>query len=173
MNRTKLTCVSCIALMVGLAVTFTSSQADPALRAKFSYDGIATCENPSVQNLPIHVEGTGTLDVDRHASLDVTGSTMGIFVKKEHYDTTLGGKPSAAENGAASVRVIGRRHLQAIRYYPNNSVIADLYVTGNLCTIKIDHRLNRGKRQYTFTNPLGGLAYCERPRTVHTSCEPI
>jgi len=71
------------------------------------------------------------------------------------------------------VRVIGRSHLQAIRYYPNNSVIADLYVSGNACTIKIDHRLNRGKRQYTFSNPLGGLAYCERPRTVRTSCEPI
>jgi hypothetical protein len=173
MNRTRLTCTSCIALVVGLVVTPVSSHADPALRAKFSYDGIATCENPSVRDLPIHVEGVGTLSLDRHASLDVAGSTMGIFVKKEHYDTTLGGKPTAAENGAASVRVIGRSHLQAIRYYPNNSVIADLYVSGNACTIKIDHRLNRGKRQYTFSNPLGGLAYCERPRTVRTSCEPI
>ena len=173
MTQIKLTCTSCFALLVGLVITPASSQADPALRAKFSYDGIATCESPSVRDVPIHVEGVGTLDVDRHASLDVAGSTMGIFVKKEHYDTTLGGRPTAAENGAASVRVMGRSHLRAIRYYPNNSVIADLYVSGKTCALKIDHRLNRGKRQYTFANPLGGLAYCGRPRTVSTSCEPM
>jgi hypothetical protein len=173
MKQIKLTCTSCIVLLVGLVVMPVSSQADSSLRAKFSWDGIATCENPSVQNLPIHVEGTGTLNVDRHASLDVSGTTMGILAKNEHYDTTLGGKPTVAEDGAASVRVIGRSHLQAIRYYPNNSVVADLYVSGKSCTLKIDHRLNRGKRQYTFANPLGGLAYCDRPRTVRTSCEPI
>jgi hypothetical protein len=69
--------------------------------------------------------------------------------------------------------VMGRSHLQATRYYPNNNVIADLYVSGKSCTLKITHRLNRGKRQYTFANPLGGLAHCDRPRTVSTSCEPI
>jgi hypothetical protein len=173
MKQIKLTGTFCIALIIWLIVTPISSQADSVLRGKFSYDGIATCENPPVQNLPIHVEGTGTLSVDRHASLDVTGTTLGILSKKEHYDSTLGAKPTAVEDGAASIRVMGRSHLQAIRYYPNNSVIADLYVSGHSCTLKIDHRLNRGQRQYTFSNPLGGLAYCGRPRTVRTSCEPI
>jgi hypothetical protein len=93
MKQTKLTCTSCIALLVGLLVMPISSQADSSLRAKFSSDGIATCENPSVQNLPIHVEGTGTLNVDRRASLDVSGTTMGILAKNEHYDTTLGANP--------------------------------------------------------------------------------
>jgi hypothetical protein len=174
MKHTKLNCTSCVALLVGLIFLPISCLAhDSVLRAKFGYDGVTDCEKPSIRNLPIRVEGTGTLSVDRHASLDVTGIAMGIFVKKEHYDTTLGGKPTAAENGAASVRVLGRRHLQAIRYYPNNIVIADLFVTGNSCVLKIDHRLKPGKRQYTFTNPLGGIAYCERPRTIRTSCEPI
>ena len=105
--------------------------------------------------------------------LIVTGIAMGIAVKREHYDTTLGARPTAAEDGAAALRVVGRHHLQAIRYYPNNSVVADLYVTGNSCVLKIEHRLKPGKRQYTFSSPMGGLAYCERPRTVRTSCEPI
>ena len=173
MKQIKLTCTSCVALLIGLAVMPVSSHADSSVRGKFTWDGLATCEKPSVQSLPIHVEGTGTLSVDRHASLDVTGSTMGISGRTEHYDTTLGGRPTAAKDGAASVRVMGRSHLQAIRYYPNNSVIADLYVSGKSCTLKITHRLNRGRRQYTFANPLGGLAYCDRPRTVSTSCEPI
>jgi hypothetical protein len=174
MKRTKLSCASCVAVVAALIVLPVCCFAqEPVMRAKFGYDGIADCEKPLVRDFAIRVEGIGTLSVDRRASLDVTGIAMGIAVKQEHYDTTLGGRRAEAEYGAASLRVVGRRHLQAIRYYPNNSVIADLYVTGKTCVLKIAHRLNPGKRQYTFSNPLGGLAYCARPRTVRTSCEPI
>ena len=172
MKRTKF--ASCVALLAGLIVLPISCFAqNPVMRAKFGYDGVADCEKPLIRGFAVRVEGVGTLNVDRRASLDVTGIAMGMAVKKEHYDTTLGAKPVEAEHGAASLRVLGRRHLQAVRYYPNNSVIADLFVTGNTCVLKIAHRLNPGKRQYTFSNPLGGLAYCARPRTVRTSCEPI
>jgi hypothetical protein len=173
MKLTKLNGTFCVALLVGLIVLPVACFAGGSIRARFGYDGVATCENPSIQDLPVHVEGVGTLSVDRHASLDVVGSTMGIAAKQEHYDTTLGGRPTAAENGAAALRVVGNHHLQATRYYPNNMVIADLLVTGNSCVLRIEHRLKPGKRQYTFTNPLGGIAYCQRPRTVRTSCEPI
>jgi hypothetical protein len=174
MRRTKLNYVSGIALLAGLIVLPVSGFAgDSALRARFVYEGIADCENPSIHDLPIRVEGTGTLNVDRRASLDVTGSAMGIAVHSEHYDATLGARPVAAANGAAALRVVGRHHLQAIRYFPNNAVISDIFATGNSCVLKIEHRLKRGQRQYTFTNPLGGLAYCQRPRTVRTSCELI
>ncbi len=173
MKATKLTCTSLIALVVGLVTMPVSSHATSAVQAKFTYDGLVTCEKPSVRDLPVHIEGIGTLSVDRHASLDVSGSSMGIVGKREHSELILGGKAVAAENGSASVRVMGRSHLRAIRSFPNNSVIADIYVSGKSCVLRVDHRLNRGKREYTFPNPLGGLAYCERPRTVRTSCEPI
>lgn len=170
---TRLTCTSCFALLVGLSVFSTSCLAgDSVMRAKFGWDGLADCQTPAVHDLPIRVEGVGTLSVDRHASLDVTGMVVGIAIKTEHYEGTLGGKPIATENGTASLRVMGRRHLQAIRSYPNNSVIADLYVTGNECVLKIGHQLKPGKRQYTFPSPFGGIAYCGRPRTVRTSCQP-
>jgi hypothetical protein len=171
---TRLTCASCVALFVGLIVFPASCLAGGAvLHAKFSWEGLADCETPSVRDLPIRVEGVGTLSVDRHASLDVTGSALGIALKTEHYEGTLGSRPIAAEYGTASLHVMGRRHLQAIRSYPNNSIIADLYVTGNQCVLKISHRLKPGKRQYTFSAPFGGIAYCARPRTVRTSCEPL
>jgi hypothetical protein len=93
---------------------------------------------------------------------------MGIAVEQEHYDVKLGGRPNVTENGAASVRVVGSRHLRTIRYYPNNMVIIDLTVVGHSCVLKISHRLKRGERQYTFTNPAGGVAYCERPLTIRT-----
>jgi hypothetical protein len=167
------TCTSLIALMAGSVVMPVSSHAASTVQAKFIYDGLVTCANPSVRDLPVHIEGTGTLSVDRHASIDVEGSSMGIVGKREHTDATLGGRPVAAENGSASVRVMGRSHLQAVRSFPNNSVIADIFVSGKSCTLTVSHRLNRGKREYTFPSPLGGLAYCERPRTVRTSCQPI
>jgi hypothetical protein len=173
MGRIRFICTSCI-LVGGLIVSaFPCVAQDTVMHAKFGYDGIADCEKPSVRDFPIRVEGVGTLTADRHASLDVTGMAMGIPVKREHYAGTLGSKSVDAEYGSASLHVAGRSHLQAIRTYPNNSIIADLYVTGKTCILKITHRLNPGKRQYTFSNPLGGLAYCARPRTVRTTCEPI
>jgi hypothetical protein len=171
---TRWTRASCIALLVGLTASPVSGLArDAIIHAKFGYDGVADCQNPAIQNLSVHVEGVGTLSIDRHASLDVTGVAMGIAVKKEHYEGTLGSRPVAVEDGSASLRVMGRSHLRAIRNYPNNRVIVDMYVTGKVCVLKIEHHLNPGKRQYTFSSPLGGLAYCSRPRTVKTSCEPI
>ncbi|HEX3863382.1 MAG TPA: hypothetical protein VHY35_16975 [Stellaceae bacterium] len=171
---TRLICASCVALFIALiAFPAPSLAGGSVIHAKFSWEGTADCVSPSVHNLPIRIEGVGSLSVDRHASLDVTGSAMGFSAKTEHYEGTLGSRPVAAENGTAAVRVMGRHHLQAIRSYPNNSVIADLYVTGNQCVLKIAHRLKRGKRQYTFGSPFGGLAYCSLPRTTRTTCEPL
>jgi hypothetical protein len=171
---TRSTCASRAALLAGLIVLPVSCvAADSGVRAKFGYDSLADCQVPAVHDLPVRVEGIGSLSVDRHASVDVTGSVMGIAAKQEHLDVTLGGRPVAAENGAASLRVMGRRHLQAVRTFPNNSITIDLYVTGTVCVLKVDHRLKPGKRQYTFPNPFGGLAYCSRPRTIKTSCEPL
>jgi|HubBroStandDraft_5_1064220.scaffolds.fasta_scaffold177100_1 hypothetical protein len=171
---TRMTCASAVALFVGL-IAFPASclAAASVIHAKFSWEGIADCTVPAIHDLPVRVDGVGSVSVDRHASLDVTGSAYGISVKREHYEGTLGGKPIAAENGTASVHVMGRSHLRAIRTYPNNSIIADLYVTGHQCTIKISNTLKPGKRQYAFPNPLGGIALCALPRTVKTSCEPI
>jgi len=171
---TRLTRASCIALLVGMTAWPAAGFAgDAIIHAKFGYDGVADCQNPAIQNLSVHVEGVGTLTVDRHASLDVTGVAMGITVKREHYEGTLGARPVAVEDGSASLRVMGRRHLQAIRNYPNNSVVVDMYVTGKTCVLRIEHHLKPGKRQYTFSSPFGGLAYCSRPRTVKTACEPL
>jgi hypothetical protein len=67
------------------------------------------------------------------------------------------------------LHVLGRHSLRAVREYPNNIVVVDLKVTGTSCTIKIENRLKPGKRQYTFTTPLG-LAYCDKPKITKTSC---
>jgi hypothetical protein len=171
---TRFTGASCIALLIGMTAWPVSSFAgDTIMHAKFSFDGSADCQTPAIQNLAVHVEGVGTLSADRRASLDVTGVAMGIAVKKEHYEGTLGGRPVAVEDGSASLRVMGRSHLRATRTYPNNRLIVDMYVTGKVCVLKVEHHLNPGRRQYTFSSPLGGLAYCSRPRTIRTSCEPI
>lgn len=143
--------------------------AGSTIRVKFVYDSVADCENPAVKGFAIHAEGVGTLAVDRHASLDVDSTVAG----KEHYETTLGGKPSEAEAGSAPLRVLGKHHIQAIRSYPNNILVADINVVGKGCTLTVDNRLKPGKRQYAFTTRFGGLAYCGRPHVVSTSCEPL
>lgn len=170
MKRTYFNRACCAAILAApMLLPASCFAAGHEIRAKFVYDGVADCENPAVKDFPIHTEGTGTLTVDRHASLDVSSTVAG----HEHYETTLGGKPAEAEAGSASLRVLGKRHLQAIRSYPNNILVADIIVNGNSCSLTVDNRLKPGKRQYTFTTRFGGLAYCGRPRVTHTSCEPI
>jgi hypothetical protein len=158
------------AMIVALVVLPTSCfAAGSVMRAKFVYDGVADCQMPPIANLPIHAEGTGTLSVDRHASLDVDSTVAGA----EHYETRLGGKATEVEAGSASLRVLGKHHIQAVRSYPNNILIADINVVGRNCSLTVDNRLKPGKQQYTFTTRFGGLAYCGRPRLISSSCEPM
>jgi hypothetical protein len=162
--------VSRAALCAGLMLLPASAfAAGSTMRAKFVYDGVADCQIPPIANLPIHAEGTGTLTLDRHASLDVDSTVAGA----EHYETRLGGRATEAEAGSASLRVLGKHHIQAIRSYPNNILVADINVVGRGCTLTVENHLKPGKQQYTFTTRFGGLAYCGRPRVISASCEPL
>ena len=155
-----------ILLAVGVVVFPTEGFAQA--HARFSYDGIVNCVRPNLRNFPIHGEGTGKLSTDRTASLDFYSNSSG----RETYNLKLGGPPAAARDGSASLRVTGRKSLRAVRDYPNNTLVVDLRLVGSSCTIKIEHHLKPGKREYTFTTPLG-LAYCEKPKITKTSCVGI
>ena len=145
------------------------SGADAAtmIRAKFIVDGLATCEQPALQNFAVRIEGTGELATDRTANLSLSSS----FGGRENYTGKLGGRPSDAPGGSASVRVVSRHTLQAVREYPNNRVLVYMTVIGNSCALRVENRLKPGKRQYTFTGSMG-VAYCAKPRIVHTECTP-
>ena len=72
--------------------TSVSSEAAGQLRVKFSFDGLATCDQPAVTNFPIHGEGTGVLSTDRTAELDMNSSIEG----RVQYRAKLGGAPTEA-----------------------------------------------------------------------------
>lgn len=144
-----------------------SSEAASQLRARFSFDGVATCQNPPISNFPIHGEGTGVLSTDRSASLDMNSTVEG----QVNYRAKLGGAPIEAPGGSASLRVVGRQTLRAVRDYPNNQIIITMTVrAGGACSMTIDQRLKPGKRQYTFYNG-SGISLCSRPIITRTSCE--
>jgi len=151
-----------------VAAAFFPGESFAQVQAKFSYDAVANCQKPNVRNYPIHGEGTGKLSTDRTASLDFHSNVSG----REQYRVKLGAPAAAAPGGSASLRVVGRHRLRAVREYPNNVLIVHLAVVGASCVLKIEHRLKPGKRQYTFTTPLG-LAYCDKPQIVKTSCGEI
>lgn len=159
------------ALLVALFaiwIAFLPEQGFAQVQAKFSYDAIANCAKPNLRNYPIHGEGTGRLSTDRNASLDFRSNVSG----RETYNVKLGGAAAAAPAGSASLRVLSRKSLRAVRDYPNNIMIVDLRVVGTSCTIKIENRLKPGKSQYTFTTSFG-LAYCDKPQIIKTSCNGI
>jgi hypothetical protein len=141
--------------------------AGAVVRARFSFDALANCEKPAVQDFPVHAEGTGTLSADRTATLDMDSNIEG----RVQYNAKLGAKPQEAPGGSTSLRVAGRHTLRAIRDYPNNSIVVYMTVIGNTCALKIENRLKPGKRQYTFYGKIG-VAYCAKPRMIHAECTP-
>jgi hypothetical protein len=143
-----------------------SSEAAGQLRVKFTFDGLATCQNPPVSNFPIHGEGTGVLSADRSASLDMNSTIEG----RVEYRAKLGGAPQEAPAGSAALHVVGRQTLRAVRDYPNNQIIITMTVRGSACTMTIDQRLKPGKREYTFYNG-SGISICSRPTITQTACE--
>ena len=150
---------------VALTMPVSSEAAGTLLRAKFSFDGLANCDNPPVRNFPIHGEGTGELSVDRSATLDMDSNVEG----KVRLNATLGAAPTEAPGGSASLHVLGRHTLRAVREYPNNVIIINMTVRGNTCSMTLENRLKPGKTQYTFYNG-SGLTYCARPQITHTEC---
>lgn len=155
---------------IAISITALPACGDAAglVRARFSLDALATCTQPAVQNFPLHIDGTGTLSVNRSATLDLSSNVLGT----EHYDAKLGGRPTEANGGSASVRVVSKHTLRAVRDYPNNSIIVYMTVIGNSCRLKVENRLKRGKRIYTFYGNMG-VAYCAKPQIIRAECTPF
>jgi hypothetical protein len=150
-----------------LTIPVSSEAAGPSvLQVKFNYDGIANCEQPLIRNFPIHGDGTGSLSVDRTARLEVNVNGS----EREEYKGTLGGAPTAAPGGSAAIGVVGRHTLRVIRDFPNNTMVINITVRRNGCSMMIENRLKRGARQYTFYNASGAAAYCSRPQIIRTEC---
>jgi hypothetical protein len=134
-------------------------------RAQFVVDVLATCQKPAVKDIPLHVEGTGILQPDGSARVDVDGGALG----RTSYSTKLG-RTAAVSGGSASLHVTGRSSLRAIREYPNHQLIVDLRASGKECAITVRNVLKPGKREYIFVSG-GATAYCEKPKIVRTACQ--
>ena len=111
-------------VLLAVCVVFFPGPGRAQVQARFTYDALINCDKPSVRNYPIHGEGTGKLSTDRNATLEHQSNVGG----RDTYNVKLGAPPSAADGGSASLRVLGRRSLRAIREFPNNLVIVDLRV---------------------------------------------
>jgi hypothetical protein len=167
MRKFKSACILITLAVLVLLMPDRSEAAGVTVRAKFSFDALADCEQPSVRDFPVHAEGTGTLSTDRTATLDMESNVEG----RMQYTARLGGKPTEAIGGSASLRVAGRHTLKAVREYPNNYIIVYMTVIGRSCTLRIENRLKPGKRQYAFQGNIG-TALCSKPRIVRSECTP-
>ena len=139
------------------------------LNMSFSFDGVVNCTRPlAVQNFSLHGEGRAVLYSDKRATLDYT--QRGLSSTQVNFDAKLGGAPSPAPGGTASLRVVSRNTLRAVWSLPNNDLILNVSVSRNSCVAKIDARLTGGAREYTFYDS-GMLVYCSRPRIMNVACQ--
>ena len=168
MTKIKFADVYATLAVLVMMLPVAGRSADNAIRGKFVLDAIANCENPPVQNFPVHSEGTASLSTDRNARLDLVSNVEGGV----QYNAKLGGKPTEAPEGSASLHVVGRHTLQAIRDYPNNIQVVNMTIIGHSCSLKIENRLKPGKHQYTLHTAIG-LAYCSKPQVVKAECSVI
>lgn len=135
----------------------------------FSFDGVVNCTRPlAVQNFTLNGQGRAVLYSDKRATLDYTQRALGIT--QVQFDAKLGGAPSPAPGGTASLRVINRNTLRAVWSLPNNDMILNVSVGRNSCVARIDARLRGGSREYTFYDS-GMLVYCGRPKIVNVACQ--
>jgi len=162
----RVICSSVAVVAAIAAIPAPGEAAGSTVRGRFSYDGIATCQQPPIRNFPIHAEGTAVLSTDRNARIDMTSNTGGSTRLK----ATLGGKPIAAPGGSTSLNVVGSHTLRAVRDYPNNVAIVTMTIRGSSCTMTIDNRLKPGKKVYTFVSGSGSVSYCSRPQITRTEC---
>jgi hypothetical protein len=154
--------------LILLVILVCSGECHAQIKARFTADAIATCQQPAVTNFPIHIDGVGTLSTSGQVNLDVYGNVTGA----ESYQGKLGARRIEAPGGSASLRVTGRSSLRAIRDYPNNYAVIKLRVVGAVCTMSVENILKPGKRQYTFVGGNGSTAYCSKPIFTRTSCTP-
>jgi hypothetical protein len=167
MTTFKTACIFTTMAAAILMMPASSEAAGTTIRARFSFDALADCQQPSVRDFPVHAEGTGTLSTDRTATLDMQSNVEGSV----QYTAKLGAKPTEALGGSASLRVAGRHTLKAVREYPNNYIIVYMTVIGNGCAMRIENRLKPGRRQYVFQGNIG-TAFCSKPRIVRSECIP-
>jgi len=164
MNFKSACVVAAFAVMACMA-SHPSEAADPIIRGRFSYDGVANCQQPPIQNFRFHAEGTAVLSTDRTASLDVKSSTSG----RTRLRAALG-RRTEAPGGSTTLNVVGRHTLRAVRDYPNNITIVTMTIRGDDCRMTIEDRLKPGKRVYTFYGGSGAVSYCSHPQITRTQC---
>jgi hypothetical protein len=153
-------------VMATFATTVGGESASPTIRGRFSYDGIATCQQPAVRNFPIHAEGTASLSTDKSAQLDMSSNTGGSTNLK----ATLG-KKTEAPGGSTTLNVVGRHTLRAVRDYPNNIAVVTMTIIGNACKMTLENRLKPGRHVYTFYSG-SSVSSCSQVKITRTECAP-
>lgn len=160
-------------LLISLLMLCGSATPLPAqegvLNVSFSFDGMVSCTRPlAAQNFKLHGQGRAVLYSDKRATLDYT--QRGLTSTLVQFDAKLGGAPSPAPGGTASLRVVNRNTLRAVWSLPNNDLILNVSVSRNSCVAKIDVRLKGGAREYSLYDS-GILSYCSRPRIMNVTCQ--
>jgi hypothetical protein len=77
MKTDTIFCLSGAIMTALLSGSVPADAAGPVVRGRFSFDAVATCQQPAVQNFAVHAEGTGVLSTDRTATLDMQTNVEG------------------------------------------------------------------------------------------------
>lgn len=158
-----------LAPLLLLCVASPSPAQEGVFNMSFSFDGVVNCTRPmAVQNFSLHGEGRAILYSDKRATLDYT--QRGLSSTQVNFDAKLGGAPSPAPGGTASLRVVNRKTLRAVWSLPNTDLILNVSVARNSCVARIDARQKGGAREYSLYDS-GMLVYCSRPRIMNVACQ--
>jgi hypothetical protein len=126
------------------------------------------CRTPlTVQNQPVHLRGSGTINPDRSGTADLTIQELNSTI---HFDGRLGGRPIAAPGGTSRLNVVSRNRLRAVWDMPNNQLVLDVVSHGQACTAIPSIVLKRGSHEYSLFDGRGWWT-CSAVRVGPASCQ--
>lgn len=132
------------------------------LTANVNYTGTIDCDQPKqVKDLAISGRGIARMSQDKHASLDIY--TQGSTWSHTRFEATLGGTPTAAPGGTASLRMASSNQLRLVWDLPNHSMTVNVRMTPTACTLNVDFRLRGGALKYSMVSN-GAFYFYSRPK---------
>jgi hypothetical protein len=144
-----------------------SQAADAATRIKFTLE--VDCDRPfSFHNYPVNSEMDGFLSSEQKAYADLTMFTLNS--PRIHFEAQMGGVPSPAPGGYASLKILHNNFYRTVWDLPNNQFLLDIDLQKNLCNAKLSIKLRPGKREYSIYDGLI-MYYCSRVDIKNISCE--
>lgn len=158
---------------VAFAFATTATAQQGIVTANMRFGGIVGCDiHPAIpfriDNVPFRATGQAVLGQDRKASMDLTIAGL-LAPTRIRLNATLGAAPRRVPGGSAELNVISENELRMVWHLRTSSVIVNVRMSGQSCSMSVDSQLRPGESKYSMYD--GRTTHsCAKPQYTDLSC---